>query len=281
MRACLEAVNLKLGLEGENAITLSKGKRLTIPDKVARGFFQPVITKILDHIGKLLDANATTNNIDVIVLAGGFAESPLLRRAMIDRYSTRCRIVLPKRPGAVVNVGAALYALQPQMIKSRVMRWTYAYVGAEPFNPLVHDERHKFVTAEGRHLCNILYPLVQKGDCINIGDDIERKGLVPVRADQVMIDFEIYRTTDKVVNPRKEPAAVRSVPVDSKADQGKNIGILKTDKVAQLSVLIGASDRPRTERTVNLLLNFAATEISARAEATHSDDKKKVQITYT
>ncbi len=97
---------------------------------------------------------------------------------------------------------------------------------------------------------------------------------------QVVIDFEIYRTVEEVVDPRADMSRPRSVPVDTKSEAGKNIGVLKSDRVAQLSVQIGASDKPRTERTVNLFLNFGATEITARAEATHSDDSKKVIIKY-
>lgn len=284
MSTLVDNFNTKHGLFGPDAVTLTRAKRLQVPGKLTRSFFMSVINKTLEHIAGLLESGRA-GRIDYMVLVGGFAESKLLQTAMRTKFEvtagpTPCRVISPLRPGQVVTIGAALFALQPRAIASRVMRWTYAYLGAEPFNAAVHDEKHAFVTAENRKLVNILYPLVVKDKEVEVSWAVEKRGLIPVRSDQVVIDFDIYRTTEPVTDPRAEPSKPRTVPVDSLADGGRNNGVLKKDKVATLSVTIGASDKPRTERTVNLHMSFASTEIVAHAESTHSGDKKKVTIRY-
>jgi hypothetical protein len=36
-----------------------------------------------------------------------------------------------------------------------------------------------------QRLCNIMYPLVRKGEPVKVGQAVEKRGLIPVRADQV------------------------------------------------------------------------------------------------
>jgi hypothetical protein len=97
---------------------------------------------------------------------------------------------------------------------------------------------------------------------------------------QTVIDFEIYRTEREVVDPKREPTRKRTVPVDALTNAGSNTVVLKSERAAMLTVTIGASDRPRVERTVDLQLMFGSTEITASGKATHSGESKSVLFKY-
>jgi len=280
LAALVVGYNARHGLAGADAVTLSARSRLGIPAKVVQSLYMAVINPMMAHIQGVLDSERV-GRLDYIVLVGGFSESSLLQNVVRSRFETATRkVISPLRPGQAVVVGAALFGLQPHTISSRVMRWSYAYLGAEAFNPEVHDERHAFTTGEGRKLVNILFPLVTKDTSVDTSFTVNREGLIPVRGDQVIIDFDIYRTSAHVTNPRTEPDRVRTVPVEVLTDAGRNIGVLRREKVATLSIPIGATDRPRTERTVELRLSFATTEIVAHAISTSTGERKEVRIRY-
>lgn len=146
------------------------------------------------------------------------------------------------------------------------MRYTYAYVGAEPFDADLHHEKHAF-TSGGRRLVNILYTLVQKGTSVKMGEVVEKKGLIPVRDEQEFIDFEIFRFDGIVADVRTDTRARRTIPVALASDAMGSPFVLKKDRVAMLSVEIGGMGRPRTERVVDLELHFSETEVRACAKS--------------
>jgi Hsp70 protein len=307
MQELVEQYNEKKGLTEESGgvVSFSKTKRLKIPPCITRSFYTTVIDQIVTHLqGKL----AETGPVDAMMIAGGFAESRILQKILKEKFETsKTAVILPRRPGKVVVMGAALFALQPKVIRERVMRHSYGYLGAEPFNPAIHDESHVFVTAEGRRLVHILYPLVQKGDKVNVGDKISRSGLIPVRNDQQVIDFELFRTDQKVryhsggqlfllglfflpsllfllflplqIN---DPRHVRhrTIVVDSLSHSGTHSEVLRIDKVGTLSITIGATDKPREQRGVNFEIRFGSTEIVAQAHSTVSKETREVKLRY-
>jgi len=284
MEAAVAAYNASHGLEAERALALTRAKKLRLPGNVVRPFFEAVLQPTVEHITRLV---ADVGRVDVMVVVGGFAESRLLQqtlRAAFERLGpsgTGTTVLLPKRPSKMVVMGAALFALQPNVVTSRVVRWTYAYLGAEPFNPDLHEPRHAFVTAEGRRLVNILYPLVQKGDSMTVGHEVTKMGLIPVRSDQVVIDFEIFRVDERITDPKAEPRRPRTVIVEARPSAGSfNQCVLRSDKVAMLSVTIGGGDRPRHERTVNLRMKFGTTEITATAESSNTGERQTVAMRY-
>jgi len=277
----MENYNTRHGLFADDALKLLRGTRLCIPGKLVRSFFMNIISKTVEHITAQLAAVRDFGGINAIVLVGGFAQSRVLQNELRAKFATPALPVLsPLRPGQAVTVGAALFALKPRVVEERIIRWTYAYLGAEAFNPAVHDERHAFMTAEGRKLVNILYPLVKKGDKVKAGTEVVKRGLIPVRSDQVVIDFDIFRTAAVVPNPRSDHDQMRAVPVDVLTEAGRNVGVLRSEKVATLSIVIGAEGRARTERTVDLHMSFAATEVVAEAVALLTGARQRVTIRY-
>jgi hypothetical protein len=281
MEELIAAYNSRLGLtDDDQKVSFTKAKKLRIPPAITRRFFTDVIGSTVAHVTKLL---AAVGRIDAIMVAGGFAESKILQKMLKEAFENESRaVILPKRPGKVVVMGAGLFALQPRVIKERMVRWSYAYLGAEPYDPAVHDECHVFVTSEGRRLVNILYPLVQKGERVEVGQVCTRAGLIPVRADQEVIDFELYRVDDRLVDPRIEAQRPRTVVVDERrpGGPGRNQEVLRRDKVAMLTITIGARDKPRKERTVDLKMAFGNTEVVASAVSGSTREERHVKLTY-
>jgi hypothetical protein len=260
----IAAYNAREELEGERALQLSKAKKLTIPAHLVQRLFHDVIGRIVEHVRGLL---GEVGAIDSIMLVGGFAESKVLQRTLKAEFETaETAVVVPARPGKVVVTGAALFALQPRAIQSRIMRWTYAYVGAERFDPDLHDEEWAY-EVKGRERVDVLFPLVQKGDTVAVGEVCTRAGLVPVRDDQEVIDFELFRIDQRIVDPRNPGDAHRPrwIVVDSLSHDPFNPEILERDRCGSLTVPIGNLGRPRNDRKVDLVLQFGSTEVTASA----------------
>ncbi len=89
-----------------------------------KGMFDPVINRVIKIIGDQL--NDSSEKCSAMFLVGGFSESPYLlrkvREAFIDRVTN---ISVPALPIAAVVRGAIKYGLNVEIIKERVLKWTY------------------------------------------------------------------------------------------------------------------------------------------------------------
>lgn len=159
--------------------------------------------------------------------------------------------------------------MRPPVVTMRKLRYTYAYVGAENYKEGVHNPRRVFTTPEGLRLVSVVYPLVSQGVEVGVGTVAMKEGLLPVRDMQTTVEFELYRTTSLVVNPKDKPeprgrTIVLSDPSNVSAEYGESY-ILPTDRVATLSIDVGRYDPslPRSARSVDLALVFSSTEVLA------------------
>lgn len=275
------AYNERQGLGDSDGLSLHKKKKLLrISHVLTRRFFGAVVEQSIEHIARLV--GDAPRRPDVIVLAGGFAESPFLKRAFRAAFeSAETAVVLPRRPSKVVALGAALFALQPSIIKERVVRSSWGYLAAEEFNVEVHDKRH-VVEIDGCSRVNVLMPLVQKGERIAFDHTVTKSRLRPVREDQVVIDFELYHVDRLIADPVKEPKAPRTVVVDAlrkhagdRCDQ-----VLRSARSALLTVEIGDLDAPRVMRSVELQVLFGATAVSVSGSASATGATRKTSLSY-
>jgi len=81
--AKIAAYNTGSARTGLDALAyVSRSRALTIPGDIVRGFFRPCIKATVDKIGAMLESNDASGAppITFIIVAGGFAESPLLTK---------------------------------------------------------------------------------------------------------------------------------------------------------------------------------------------------------
>ena len=81
-------------------------QKLQIPIEILKSLFHPTIGKIIEHIHTILKEN--TNEVDVILMVGGFAECDIVQNEFKKNFSDK-KIIVPEEAGLAVLKGAVLY----------------------------------------------------------------------------------------------------------------------------------------------------------------------------
>ena len=64
-----------------------------------------------------LIAKPEVRGVRFLFLVGGFAESPMLQRAVQNALGRACRIIIPQDVGLTILKGAVLFGLDPTVVR--------------------------------------------------------------------------------------------------------------------------------------------------------------------
>ena len=168
---------------------------LRIAPTIMEGLFKPVVNQILSHVRNLLEKQELVN-IKHLFLVGGFAESPLLKKAVRDEFSERVRVVIPHDVGLTILKGAVQFGLDPTVVRVRRSALTYGVGVLNKFNPDKHDQSKK-VVKDGVVWCkDILDTFVCIDDSLGLGDAVTRS-YAPARIGQKSTVINIYCSEKK------------------------------------------------------------------------------------
>lgn len=131
-----------------------KRDKIQIDAEIFKQFFDKSISNTIEHVNEIFQVN-DYNDIDIILLVGGFAESGIVQDRMKEKFSNK-RLVIPNESGLVVLKGAVLFGHNPKIIKSRVSKYTYGVEVHVPFDADVHPEEYKFLN-DGIFKCRYLF----------------------------------------------------------------------------------------------------------------------------
>ena len=204
-----------------------------------RDFFNNTFTKIATHCSWLMQSNP----VEHIFLVGGFAESELLQTLIKSRFdSSRCKVVVPVRPGLAVLRGAVQFGMNQDVFASRMARFTYGhnhcsqYDSANPKHLNAPVEMKDTPSGKKKYATDLFRNLVKVGSKLPSGHKAESTGWRVVGKTQATITLQIFSTP------------LGDIDVVSGARQ------------------IGSVDVPCThEQSVTLSLEFGGTEILASA----------------
>ncbi|XP_052218934.1 heat shock 70 kDa protein 12A-like isoform X3 [Dreissena polymorpha] len=107
---------------GEKVFMRGKDK-LGIHPSIMQSFFTDQISAIVNHISSVLKEERM-KNVGLIILVGGFAESPYVQQR-IQTELQAVRLIVPEETGLAVLKGAVMFGHKPNIISSRVMDYTY------------------------------------------------------------------------------------------------------------------------------------------------------------
>lgn len=111
----------------------SVGDKLILNLEIMQELFKKVTDQIIEHVQKILQDKAT-KGVSLIILAGGFAESPIVQDAIKKAFQTEERkVIISPECGLSVLKGAVLFGYCPHEIKSRILRYTYGIDAKVPF----------------------------------------------------------------------------------------------------------------------------------------------------
>jgi len=148
------------------------GYSLRVSADVVRSWFQYSIDKTVGHITGIL-AEPEMNDINTILLVGGFAECMLVQEA-VKKAVGRRTVIVPQEAELAVLKGAVRFGHQPRLVSSRCVKYTYGYEVHRPFNENKHPPEKMIISSYGdKRVSNCFKKVVEIGSSVEVGKDIK------------------------------------------------------------------------------------------------------------
>ncbi|XP_005488761.1 heat shock 70 kDa protein 12A [Zonotrichia albicollis] len=162
-----------------------------------KSLFDYSINNIISALGEIL-CRPEMDKVQYILLVGGFAFSIILRDAVRQAFSSKCRILCPMEAQAAIAKGAVLFGVNPHIITSRISCRTYGLRVGEKFDDAIHDARKRKVSKTGDFIycTDLFYKLVEIGESVNI-DKAACYDFSPMEPDQTGVTFAFYCTKNQ------------------------------------------------------------------------------------
>lgn len=165
---------------------------LNITMELLGDLHRPIVTKIADHIKRLL-SKPSLQDVKTMFLVGGFSEAQFLRKEISSRFPDK-RILIPHDPELAIIHGAVEFAQDPSLLRARVMGKTYGVDTCCDFDPEQHPVEKRFIGGLFKVYCSdIFLPLVKKDERIDI-EETRSLSFSPLDYDQTEISFCFYST---------------------------------------------------------------------------------------
>ncbi|XP_061524532.1 heat shock 70 kDa protein 12B [Phycodurus eques] len=192
-----QSVEAALRRSNMNIVKWSSQGMLRLTQEAMNELFQPTVANIVRHIEELM-SKPEVRGVRFLFLVGGFAESPVLQKAVDKALGRTCRVVIPHNVGLTILKGAVLFGLDPTVVRVRRCPLTY---GVGVLNRFVKG-RHpqdKLLIKDDRQWCtDILDRFVSVDQSVALGE-VVRRSYTPARPCQRKIIINIYcSATDDV-----------------------------------------------------------------------------------
>lgn len=156
--------------------------------------FEKPLQEILKLVHTILSEQLMTS-LGTIMLVGGLSESKYVQKAFRDKFQDK-NIIVPQDCGLAVVKGAVLFGHQPEVISSRVARYTYGVEIAAIFDPNKHEHSKKVPTDTGPVCKDIFWKIVAINEDVLRDHKILRKGRA-VNDHQRRIRRKLFKTVDE------------------------------------------------------------------------------------
>ena len=165
--------------------------RLTMKELFARS-----IETTLEHVKlKLKDKKA--EDVNTILMVGGFSDAALLQEAFKKEFHNRINIVVPRDAATSVLRGAVIYGHNPMAISQRVLKKTYGIETTLLFKEGVHPE-HLKTNIEGIDRCDKVFSkLVEINQVVTVGEAQAEKSYLPSRVGQRALYCSLFASDQK------------------------------------------------------------------------------------
>ena len=168
--------------------------KMHISLSLARNMFDEAVVKIVAQTREIVD---NVGNIDMLVLVGGFSESPYLKEAMFSTFKSQLKIFSPTEPSSAVLKGAVLYGHQPDAITSRVCRYTYGIARMMRFKKNIHRSDKRIVIDDVSWVDGLFCKHIEVGETVRMDDNFEAHEYYPVTNNMTQASLEVYASPQK------------------------------------------------------------------------------------
>uniref|UniRef100_H2LMS6 Heat shock protein 12B n=1 Tax=Oryzias latipes TaxID=8090 RepID=H2LMS6_ORYLA len=226
-------------------------------------------SKSLFSSTELLMAKPEVSGVRFLFLVGGFAESPMLQRAVQRALGRSCRIIIPHDVGLTILKGAVLFGLDPTVVRVRRSPLTY---GVGVLNRFVEGRhpRDKLLIKDGREWCtDILDRFVSVDQSVALGE-VVRRSYTPARVGQRKIIINIYCSATDDVTYISDPGV-------------RKCGAITLDLPEPLpptGAVGGAGAAASERREIRATMQFGDTEIKVTAVDVISNRSVKASIDF-
>ena len=161
-----------------------------LDEKIFVTFFSPTLSKLLRHIRGLITLN---KDIETLFVVGGFGLCKLLENSLRAAFESRCTVIISDNAKTDVVKGAILYGANPTIISERISKKTYGIAVSRSFDPVKHDETHRFTNKEGKEKCrNIFLKMVEEGTSITTAKFSFETTVTPLNKGDTEANIRIY-----------------------------------------------------------------------------------------
>ncbi|XP_052684791.1 heat shock 70 kDa protein 12A-like [Crassostrea angulata] len=141
--------------------------KISFDASLFRSFFRNSIQDIIFHLRSVLEDPVCKDLLGIVVV-GGYADSRLIIASIKDTFPGK-RIIVPIEAGLAVAKGAVLFGHDPDVICSRVCRYTYGDDICLPFNKDKHPFSNLTLINSERFCKNIFQNFFEKGEKVFLG----------------------------------------------------------------------------------------------------------------
>ncbi|KAH7427871.1 hypothetical protein KP509_10G064800 [Ceratopteris richardii] len=161
-------------------------QQLLLTEEDFKRILDPEVEKLLSLIDKQI------SNVSVLMVVGGFAGSPYLRKMVTNRFQNKVdQIIIPTVAGRAICRGAVELHMKKNYIKSRISKLTY---GVRIARDIESNDRPDliFTDDDGRLMCHkVISVFVRTGEEVEIGRSIE-ESYCPVYHKQKSMRISLY-----------------------------------------------------------------------------------------
>ncbi|KAL3857488.1 hypothetical protein ACJMK2_012156 [Sinanodonta woodiana] len=218
---------------------------------------EEAVQKVTNHLKKIMQ-KSELQDVKKIVLVGGFSESPFVAPEIRKELNNK-QIFVPINPTYAVLKGAVLFGHRPDIIKSRISRFTYGIKVREIFDYSRHDIA-KLVKTDDLEFCKDVFSIhVCKGQIISVDDKQPTQVYHPVSVEQKAGSVRIFQSDSE------SPVYV--------TDAGcQQIGVL----IVPMPDTTGG-----TSRDIEITMIYGGTEIRIEAMDVTSGKRVQTEIQFT
>ena len=219
--------------------------KLKIDACVSNEFFRATTVEMAKVIANGLTAVKTAKEVQILVLTGGFAESPVvqefMRQELVGKTQIKQVIVPPDTDLAVLK-GAVILGNNPETIVCRVMRNTIGLRVARLFNPEMHPPEKRHMLANGvEYILDIFAPFLTLGTRVPIGYT-SHQSLTTTEPNQKKIEIDIYSSMNLshnfVGDEGCSQLGIIEYPIPSPSEEARTIFVDVVLGDAEIAVLV-------------------------------------------
>uniref|UniRef100_A0A8C6WV24 Heat shock protein 12B n=1 Tax=Neogobius melanostomus TaxID=47308 RepID=A0A8C6WV24_9GOBI len=240
------SVEAALRRSSMNMVKWSSQGMLRLTQEAMNELFQPTIQNIVRHIEELM-SRAEVQGVRFLFLVGGFAESPMLQKAIQRSVGRCCRVIIPHDVGLTILKGAVLFGLDPTVVRVRRCPLTYG-----------------LLLKDGREWCtDVLDRFVCVDQSVALGE-VVRRSYTPARPGQRKIIINIYCSPTDDVLYVSDPGVRRcgtvtldlpDMPCPGEAGEGQRREIRASMQFGDTEIKVTAVD-VLTSRSVRAAIDF-------------------------